>query len=166
VIGEGAKAIWVGGGEFTYPLYLIREYTTNIEDDGDPELIRAALEISDIYHVDRWFGRGMNEIKKMEFVKHYNKTIRKPDESKFKIYSAPNSESESLDYHMNIIRSCIHPGEIILNWTLSTRFALELGRIASDLQNKNISDIRNMDYPMISAVGYALSALRTRGYTR
>lgn len=137
-----------------HPVYLVYESTLANGQDKD-ELIRHAVEIGAYYHVSAWYGRGFYDETNARYLTYWNAHCRPFGSPELRVSMAPDSESNEIEQQFDLIKSCLRPEMVALNWTKGTRLNEEIVRMVG-FQTKRTCE----EFPAAAAVGYALGYLR------
>jgi len=154
IVGEALAPILDMARGYVFQLYYLEEFCS--EGDDSRELLDAAVGMTERFNVERWYGRGYHDIQNTAFLKAWNRGIKTRSAKRFTITPALNSDTESITYQLQVIDSCLRPGEVTLNWTRGTRIEEE----TAEVSGVNWSDATCKQFPAIAACGYVVSMMK------
>lgn len=154
VVGEAQAPVIDYAKGYIFHLYYMEEFSCDKE--GARELIEAAVDMTERFNVERWYGRGFHDKDNDDFLKAWNRGIRSRSSKRFNVKPALNTDTEKIKYHLQILDSCLQPGEVILEWLKGTDIEREL----SSLGNVNWNDATCRQFPALASCGYVVSMLR------
>lgn len=86
---------------------------------------------------------------------HWNQNRRRPGTHEFYVNQAPYAETDKINFHVKMIRSCVRPDFKVLHFNPETRLIERLNQMPVEFDKAT-----STDYPAIAALGYALATLR------
>ena len=136
------------GGK-VYNCHLLNEH----EDPDVNRLIEKCIEFIKFYKVICFFGRNDKHI--IDYIYHWNMTVRKSGQPRFDIDYATNSKEGLIGYHIKILLERLNINRKSLHLSEHSKLPGYLQEISSD----KICSATDAQYPAVAALGYAVTEL-------
>ena len=151
---ERPGAVIVLGEESTWRPPAIVHWLAESREQTLDMLIERALDLQREYKIQDFYGRTSDK-GFMNFLSLRNRGAREKRMAEFQINSAPNSNADDISYHINILRNRLSPNNKTLHLGKSKFLPAALKELALD----KIATATEREFPVVAALGYAVSAL-------
>ena len=130
-------------------LHLLAEY----EHFDLITLFRKATEYVGSIAIKNFYGELTTD--NQRFLTMFNTDSRKNHHPGIHLASAPYTDNQSIGFHVNLLHSLLQPNQKLLHLGDNSKIPLYL----QEIQNENVTNAKNTEYPAVAALGYAASAL-------
>jgi hypothetical protein len=143
VVAVGQADVW----RPPRPVYVLSEFEENTIGD----LIRRCSYLATEFHVEDFYGKPDQTC--LRYIDQHNSEAKAKRMKRFNFQSAPSIDLP-MDYHFNILRDRLTPGEKSIHFPEGSQLK---GQLLAVPENQFISE--DAHYPLVSALAYCVSAL-------
>lgn len=129
-------------------------WVDELQEHSLDRLFLAAVELKQKYNIDEFFGR-VSDPNFLRSLSHWNNARAEKHMAALQLSAAPDSESGCISFHVNVLRQRLAPENKTL-WLGNSEF---LPAALQELPQSEVHAATDVNYPILSAVSYAVSAL-------
>jgi hypothetical protein len=116
-------------------------------------LLRKATEYIGSIGFKNFYGELATD--NQRFLTMFNADCRKKHHPGIHITSAPYTDNQSIGFHVNLLHSLLQQNQKLLHLGDKSKTPSYL----QEIQNENVTNAKNSEYPAVAALGYAAAAL-------
>ena len=127
-----------------------------VSEEVDPStdgLMARALDLKSLIPIQEFYGRRDRDF--FRFLSFWNAGRKERQLKTLEINTAPNSDSGNISFHVAALRSRLAPNKKLLHLGESKL----LPAAFQELRMSDVSTAKDTDHPVLSALGYVVSAL-------